>query len=84
MWPRIPVAGRHQALPNDDSRVVESEYRPGFDRGQTALFFEARLQPAQHDVLINQVPTALIARVWQPKGDLDDQANRAASPQKMR
>ena len=82
MWPRIPVAGCHQALPDHDSRVVESEYRPGFDRGQTALFFEATLQPAQRDRLINQVPTALIARVWQSKGDPNGQANPADSPQK--
>ena len=84
MWPRIPVAGRHQVLPDDDSRVVENEYRPGFDRGQTALFFVARLQPAQRDRLIQQVPTALIARVWQSKCDSNGQATWPSARGKMR
>ena len=84
MWPRIPVASRHQAMPDDDSRVVESEYRPGFDRGQTALFFVARLQPAQRDRLTQQVPTALIARVWQSKCDSNGQATWPSARGKMR
>jgi hypothetical protein len=63
------VAGRHQALPNDDSRVVEIEYRTGFDRGQTAPFFDAFLQPAQRDKLTFGVTNTLIATVWQAGHD---------------
>ena len=70
--PQIPVAHRHQVLPDDDSRVVKIEYRPDSGSGQTATFLLHHILKELQDNLRALVRITPITGIPQDEGEFDD------------